>query len=93
MIKVRAVQSLVFQAVISAWFVGISGGGAIGAATSACSISSSAAGAGGIASGYIWNLVNDWLYFLFVRKDALYNFAQKIEMCLYNWDTRKALYD
>lgn len=74
MIKVRAVQSLVFQAVISAWFVGISGGriigagGAFGATASACSISSSAAGAGGIASGYIWNLINDWLYFLFIRE-------------------------
>jgi len=74
MIKVRAVQSLVFQAVISAWFVGISGGrtigcgGVIGAAASACSISSSEAGAGGIASGSIWNLVSDWLYFLFIKK-------------------------
>jgi len=63
MIKVRAVQSLVFQAVISAWFVVISGGriigagGAIGATASACSIT--AAGAATAATGYIWNLVND----------------------------------
>lgn len=29
----------------------------------------------------------------YLLESSLYNFVQNIEMCLYNWDTRQALYD